>query len=226
VARKLTVIVLLCLLVVSVGVFPAHAKKKKKKPLPPAPIAHTLYLEGTTQMGEQEEFTVPLVRPGVWLQLTKTPGSGEKSHGIPSYSVGPNNDCSGNRYFPVFVGPLTGQVLGDIKVTFEAVSSPQGKAEIRIWRDQTEQLCNELYLEPVGKVIVDLPTSRGPVEAVIPNVDFDAEANWMIQITGIAGSPAGGPTVPPFYARAYYGLETSTVQFSCIPRSGTSCVPE
>ena len=222
--RKLTITALLLALIASVVVAPANAKKKK--PPKPAPIAHTLYLEGTTEMGEQEEFTVPVVRPGVWLQLTKEPGTGEKSHGVPSYSVGPNNDCSGNRYFPVFVGALTGRVLGEVKITFEAVSTPGGKAEVRIWRDQTEQLCNEMYLEPVGKVEVELPTSRGVVEAVIPNVDFEATANWMIQITGVAGSPAGGPTVPPFYARAYYGTETSTVQFSCLPSSGSSCVPE
>lgn len=222
--RKLTVTALLLALIASVIVAPANAKKKK--PPKPAPIAHTLYLEGTTERGEEEEFTVPVVRPGVWLQLTKEPGTGEKSHGIPSYSVGPNNDCSGNRYFPVFVGSLTGRVVGEIKITFEAVSTPGGKAEVRIWRDQTEQLCNEMYLEPVGKVEVELPTSRGVVEAVIPTVDFEATGNLMIQFTGIAGSPTGGPTVPPFYARAYYGTETSTVQFSCIPISGSSCLPE
>ena len=223
--RKLVVLTVLCVLIGCAAV-PAVAAKKKKKPRPPAPVTHTLYLEGTTDLGEQEETTVPLgVRPGVWLQLTKEPGTGEKSHGIPSYSVGPNNQCAGNRYFPVFVGPLTGRVVGDIKVTFEAISTPNGVAEIRIWRDINEQLCNEMYLDPVGKVTVDLPTSQGPIEAVIPGVDFEAAGTWMIQITGVAGAPTA-PTVPPFYARAYYGTEASAVEFSCIPASGTSCVPD
>lgn len=210
---------------------PATAKKKKK-PKPPVPVAQpvptTMYLEGDSDLGEQDAG-VPVAAPDKFLQLTKEPGTGEKSMGIPSYSAGPNNQCAGNAFYPVFVGDLTGTVKGDVKVTFEAVGSPSSKVEVRIWPDMpataAAPVCNENYVEPAGKVEVTLPSSRGPVEAVIPGVDFAATGTVMIQLTGVAGA-ATAPTVPPFYGRAYYGLETTKVEFGCIPAAGAaSCLP-
>lgn len=225
------IVVLGLVTAVAVGALgvPAEAKKKKPKPTPPAPVAvpTTMYMDGTTQAGEQETANAAPARPGTYLTLGKEAGSGEKSHGIPSYSVGPNNRCAGNSLFPVFVGPATGTIRGDVKVTFEAASTPGGKAEVRIWPDLAAQACNDTYPEPAGSVVVDLPTGRGAVEATIPGVDFAAAQGIMIQITGVAGTanpPA--PTIPPFYARAYYGTDASKVEFQCIPAGGaSSCLP-
>lgn len=202
---------------------PAQAKKKKKKAAPPAPIATVLYLEGENSLGEQDGG-VPVAAPGTYLQLVKEPGSGEKSMGIPSYMAGPNNNCGGNSLFPNFLGELSGTITGDVKVSFEAIGSPGSSVEVRIWPDLFAQACNESYIEPAGKVTVTLPSARGLVEAVIPGVNFDAVSGILIQLTGVAGSTAA-PSVPPFYGRAYYGLETTKVEFLCMPASGAaSCI--
>ena len=226
--KRLVVVGLAATLVVGALGMPAQAKKKKPKPpAGPAAVPTVLYMDGTTQMGEQETANVPVVRPASYLKLTAAAGSAEKSHGVPSYSLGPNNNCSGNYLFPVFVGPTAGTIKGDVKVTFVAESTPGGKVEVRIWPDQSGQLCNADYVEPAGKVVVDLPTSKGPVEAVIPGVDITAVGTIMIQITGVAGAvgPPPTPTIPPFYGRVYYGNDASKVEFSCTPAAGAAtCV--
>lgn len=226
--KRIVVSVLAAAVAVGALGLPAQAKKKKK-PAPPAPaaVATTLYMNGTTQVGEQETANAAPARPGTYLTLEKEPGSAERSHGVPSYSVGPNNRCAGNSLFPVFTGPTSGTIRGDVKITFEAMSTPGGKAELRIWPDLSAQACNDEFPEPAGAVVVDLPTGRGAVEATIPGVDFVALQSIMIQITGVAGTanpPA--PTIPPFYARAFYGTDKSKVEFSCIPTGGaSSCLP-
>ncbi len=236
--KKLIVLGILIGLLAGALAAPAMAGKKKKKPkTPPAaaqPVPTTMFLEGTNRFGEQDAG--PLINPGSpvppgqYLKLTKEAGTGEKSMGIPSYSVGPNNRCAGNSLFPVFVGNVTGTVKGDIKVTFEAVGTPGSKAEVRVWPDlpatPSAPICNDAYVEPAGAVVVNIPSSRGAVEAVIPGMDFPATSTILIQLTGVAGSIAGGPTVPPFYARAFYGLETTKVEFPCLPAAGAaSCLP-
>lgn len=208
-------------------VMPAEAAKKKK-PAAPAPVPTVMYLEGSADTGE-EDAGVPVVASGEYLQLTKAPGTGEKSMGIYSYSAGPNNKCAGNSLFPVFQGAFAGTITGDLKVTFEAMGTPGSKVEVRVWPDlgatPEAPICNDAYIEPAGAVEVPLPSSRGPVEAVIPGLNVTAGTNLVIQLTAVAGS-ATAPTVPPFVGRAYYGLDTTKVEFSCLPASGAaSCLP-
>lgn len=235
--KKLIVLGILVGLLAGALAAPATAKKKKpKKPPAPAaqPVPTTMFLEGTAATGEQDAGQpvvsgVPGVPDASYLKLTKEAGSGEKSMGIVSYSAGPNNSCGGNSLFPVFVGELAGQVTGDLKVTFEAVGTPSSQVEVRVWPDlpatPAAPICNDAYVEPAGKVVVDLPSSRGPVEAVIPGVDFTSTGTVMVQLTAIAGAPTA-PSVPPFYGRVYYGLENTKVEFSCLPAAGAaSCLP-
>jgi hypothetical protein len=209
------------------GALAAPALAKKKKPKKVAPVATTMFMDGAGTYGEQEQANQPPAKTGTYLQLAAVAGTAEKSIGIPSYGVGPNNNCAGNSLFPVFAGKVTGTITGDVKVTFEAMASPSAKAEIRIWPDVASQLCNADYIEPAGKVVVDLPSSRGPVTATIPGVNFPATQQVMIQITGVAGSvgPPPSPTAP-FYGRMYYGTDKAKVEFSCLPASGAaSCLP-
>ncbi|MGH9198429.1 MAG: hypothetical protein ACRD1T_22185 [Acidimicrobiia bacterium] len=188
---------------------PAVAKKKKKKP--PEPVATTLFMEGTSNFGEEDQ-----IGNGTYLTLVAEEGSGEKSQGIPNYVGGPNTNCAGNSLFPVFVGTVSGQVVGDMKVTFNAISQG-GKVEVRIWPDINAQACNDAYIPPAASVVVDLPAGEGTVEATIPGVDFEASSLMMIQLTAVIGAP-------PYYARAFYGTADSKVEFSCIPPAGaTSC---
>ena len=213
---------------------PAVAKKKKPKPKPPveapAPVPTVMYLDGESDLGE-EDGGIPVAAPGDYLKLTKEAGTGEKSVTVASYSVGPNNSCAGNNLFPVFVGDLKGTVTGDLKVTFEAVGTPGGKVEVRVWPDlgttPEAPACNDANVPPAGSVVVDIPTSRGAVEAVIPGLSFPAVSTLTIQLTAVAGTAnPPNPTFPPWYARAYYGLDTTKVEFPCLPEAGSaSCLP-
>jgi hypothetical protein len=208
------------------GALAAPAVAKKKKTRKPVAVATALFMDGEGTYGEQEQANQPPAKTGTYLKLTPAAGTAEKSISIPSYGVGPNNNCAGNSLFPVFTGAVTGTVTGDVKVTFEAQATPSAKAEVRIWPDIAAQTCNADYIEPAGKVVVDLPSSKGPVTATIPGVNFAATQQVMIQVTGVAGSvgPPPSPTAP-FYARMYYGTDAAKVEFSCVPTVGSaSCL--
>lgn len=209
--RKLVIVGLIGGLLATTVVMPAHAKKKKAKP-----VAHTLYMEGTTPFGEMEMANVPVARPGGYLQLIPEAGTGEKSMMIPNYVGGPNSECAGNSLMPVFIGEVTGTVVGDMKITFPAMATG-GSVELRVWPDITAQACNDSYIPPAGSVQIDLPSGEGTVEATIEGLKFTPQATMMVQITSL-------PAAPPSYGRAFYGTEASTIEFSCVPAKGsTSC---
>lgn len=205
--RFLSVTLMLALVLGAVAVAPAQAKKKKKKP---APIPTTLFLDGESTFGEQDQLG-----DGTYLKLTAAEGSGEKSMMIPNYAGGPNPNCAGNSLMPVFVGDLSGHVTGDMKVTFNAFSQG-GAVEVRVWPDVSAQACNESYIEPAGAATVDLPAGEGTVEAVIEGLDFEAQSVMMIQITPVIGAP-------PYYARAFYGTADTKVEFECVSAAGAAC---
>lgn len=212
--KRLLVLGLTATLVAGALVMPAEAKRKKKPKPPPAPVATTLFMDGTSNFGEEDQTA-----NGTYLKLQAAEGGGEKSMMIPNYVGGPNTTCAGNSLMPVFVGPLEGRVVGDLKVTFSAMSTPAAKVEVRVWPDVAAQVCNEAYIEPAGSVIVDLPAGEGVVEAVIEGLDFTSAGVIMIQLTAVLAPP-------PSYARAFYGTADSKIEFSCFPASGaTSCIP-
>lgn len=201
------------LIFASLGSTAAVAKKKKKKA---APVATKLFLHGTETIGEIEMPTNLL--DGLFMSMDTTAGSSEKSLAYVNYVAGPNTQCAGNSLFPVWTGKIAGQVTGDIKVTFNSISSP-GKVDIRVWPDVLAQACNESYPEPAGHVTVDLPPGSGTVEAVIPGVNFNATAALMVQITPVLPTEGGTPIL----GRVFYDTEGSFVEFSCIPAAGASC---
>lgn len=186
---------------------PATAKKKKVKPVPT-----TLFLEGTSDFGEEDQTGT-----GAFLKLSPTEGTGEKSMGLVNLVVTPNPKCGGNSLMPNFVGPMAGRVQGDLKITFSAMATVATKTEIRVWPDLAAQACNDDYIEPAGSVVVDLPAGEGSVEATIEGVDFVSTAGMMVQFTTVLGAP-------PSYARIFYGTADSKVEFLCTPASGTSCI--
>lgn len=209
VSKRMIAVALAAGLVAGAMVIPAEAAKKKKA----KPIPTVLFLEGESTFGEEDQLA-----NGTYLKLVPEAGSGEKSHGIPNYTGGPNPNCAGNSLMPVFVGPTAGTIKGDMTVTFDAMSTPAAKVEVRVWPDMAAQACNESYVEPAGAVVVDLPAGSGTVEAKIEGLDFQASSMMMIQITPVIGGA-------PAYARAFYGTETSKVEFQCVPAAGAkSCV--
>lgn len=184
---------------------PAHAKKKKAKP-----VATTLYMEGSNTFGEQDQYG-----DGTFLKLQDEPGTGEKSRGFYNGVASPNPNCGGSSLMPVFVGPLSGTVTGDMTVTFDAMGMG-GKAEIRVWPDMAAGFCNEAYVEPDAMVVVDLPAGPGTIEATLEDVNFQAHSMLMVQVTPILGAP-------PYLARVFYGTEDSKIEFKCVPAKGKTC---
>ena len=208
--RKLVIMAVLTALVASMAAVPAEAAKKKKKKA--KPVATTLFLDGTSNFGEEDQLG-----NGTYLKLQAEEGSGEKSMMIPNYVGGPNTNCAGNSLMPVFIGQTAGTVVGEMKVTFAAAAPPAQKVEVRVWPDLAAQACNEAYVPPAGSVIVDLPAGEGTVEATIENLNFTAIGGLMIQITPVLAAPPG-------YSRAFYGTADTKIEFSCIPASGSSCI--
>jgi hypothetical protein len=206
-SKRLIAVGLAAGLMAGVIAMPAEAAKKKKKPVPT-----TMFLDGTSQWGEEDQ-----IANGTYLKLTGAAGDGEKSMMLPNYVGGPNTECAGNSLMPVFVGGVSGRVVGDLKITFDAMSTPASQVEIRVWPDLSAQACNESYVPPFGTTTVAMPDGSGTVEATIEGLDFTAQAGMMIQITPILGGP-------PAYGRVFYGTDASKIEFSCVPTSGKSCV--
>lgn len=212
--RKFVALALVAALMAAFVAIPAEAAKKKKKKA--KPVATTLFLDGDSAFGEQDAG-VPVAAPGTFHKLVAEAGSSEKSRQVLNYGVGPNTQCAGNSLMPVFVGPFAGTVTGDITVKFEAMSTPGASVEVRIWPDVAAQACNDAYIEPARSAVVALPAGQGMVEAVLSGADFTAAAQLMLQVTPVL--------VPPFIGRMFYGTDASTVELTCIPASGTSCIP-
>ncbi|MGH2747057.1 MAG: hypothetical protein ACRDKB_03915 [Actinomycetota bacterium] len=211
--KRLIVIGLVAGLLAGAVGLPAEAAKKKKKKKP-KPVATTLFMDGANSFGEQDQLI-----DGTFLTLGTAEPSSEKSHGIPNYVAGPNTNCAGNGLVPVFVGDLSGRVVGDMKVTFNAFASG-GSVEIRVWPDVNAQACNDDYVPEAGAVEVPLPSGEGTVEAVIEGLDFTAESVMMIQLTPVIGGA-------PSFARAFYATADSKVEFECFPPKGAkACAPE
>ena len=190
---------------------PAQAKKKAK------PVKVTLYAHGTMPVGEAEAADAI---SGIFMKMDTTePAAGApKTMGVTNGVATPNSNCAGNPFFPVWVGEVAGTIKGDIKFTFDVVSSP-GQVEVRVWPDISASSCNESYPEASGQVIVDLPPGSGTVEAVMKDVNFPAAAKLMVQISPV--QPGAAQTLV-LYDSAEFPAQLS---FTCIPASGSSCTP-
>jgi hypothetical protein len=212
-------ILLAATLVVASLAADAGAKKRAK------PVNTKLYLHGTSAADEMDYGALGDAYP---TMDPKKPAAGEpKSKQITNYVAGPNDQCAGNNLFPVWIGDVKGTVVGKMKLSFTAVSTP-GKVDVRVWPDVASLLCtSDLaetndYPKPAAEVTVDLPPGGGTVKAVTKSVRFRATRSLMVQIT-----PDTGPTghLDPFVARVIYDSPefASSLQFKCIPARGRSC---
>jgi hypothetical protein len=205
---------MVCGLVVG-GIATAEAKKKAK------PVATTLYFHGGTPLGELE---IDQQVGGVWRKMDpiEPTDPAPKSFGLVAAGAAgtgtPNPQCAGSPFFPVWVGAVDGRIVGDLKLSLDMVSAPTGQVEVRAWGYSNSLACNETYVEPDAKVLVDLPAGQGTLVAEMKGVDFIAHGALMVQVTPLLE----GPTA----ARVLYDSTSaiSQVEFSCIPASGTSCV--
>lgn len=215
--RSFIILLVVSLIGGLVGGGAVAAKKKKKKA---KPVKTTLYMHGVETVDE------PNSQPGgAYLKMdTKKPvGETPKSKQITNYVGGPNTTCAGNNLFPVWTGATSGTIKGDMKITFDVVSSPGGQVEVEVWPDVVSQLCDSPslgandYIEPSGQVTVDLPAGPGTVKAVIKGVNFKAIGSMMVQITPILDTP--------FFGRVLYDSAdmNANISFMCIPTKGKRC---
>lgn len=197
--------------------FPATAKEELQKR---KPVKTVLYLEGAMDVAELE---APFLYQA--LSPSEPDGANPRSKTVTSYSWGPNPRCAGQNLAPVFVGELSGTVVGPIEITLHAASTPNATVDLRIWPDVTDQVCDsdvtgELrYPEPGASVTAPLPIGPGVVEVETPPAKFEAEGVLMFQVTPMIDFP--------FIGRVFYdaGSHDSRLEFMCIPPKGaTSCV--
>lgn len=204
--RFLTMLLVLGL-VASALTAPAVAKKKAK------PVPTTFYFHGHSPVGEPDGLDGALAGAVTGtgyatMDTTEPSGPYPKSMTIVSYVGGPNATCGGSFLSPVWIGKMAGTVVGDVTVTFDAISSPGGKADVQLYPDLTAFACD---LTPPAQVRVDLPAGPGQVEAVIEDVKLPVLGSLMVQITPVISSP--------YISRVLYDSPAypSKIEFGCIP---------
>ena len=222
--RKVLIAVLSVGLLAGALTVPALGKKAK-------PVTTTLYFHGASAAGEADSF--PIANDiNLKMDPQEPEGSEPKSKQIVNAVGTPNGRCAGNNFFPLWQGEVAGKVVGDVKVTFGAVSSP-GSVLIRVWPDVFGLMCDSTaagttdYPEPARELVADV-TGAGVFEAVLKGKPFIATANMMVQISPLEQEVAEGETVfPPLVARVLYDSidYPSNIQFKCIPAAGKSCTP-
>lgn len=213
--RRSLVIGLVIALAVGALALPAQAKKAK-------PVSTTLYLHGTTPVGDYAEFAnYANTMSAMPMDTTKPTSPYPKSM---SFSVPVGNDqCTGNPLFPSWEGTgISGKIVGD--VTLDAhFASPPSSATARVWVDTPFSSCTsstagtDAYVEPLQSVDFDVPAGSNEVKIVFKKLNVPVTANIVVEVL---------QTSPAKQGRILYdgsGFE-SNLTFNCIPASGTSCV--
>lgn len=201
----------LAALLLVAGLAPARAAGDSSRPVPT-----TLYLHGDSPSGEADSAPGLIDLTTFQRMDTSAPkGSDSRSKGY----VWSNYRCAGNRLHPVWVGDVSGKIVGDITVTFTSLSVPQS-IDIRIWPDLFAQACNNDYRAPAASATVEVPAGQGEVKVKVPNKGFAAYSGLMFQL-----SPTSVATDTPGFGRVLYDSvdADSRLEFRCIPRRGTSC---
>lgn len=213
--RAVTLVLISGLLLGSVAT--AEAKKKKKKSK--KPVTETLYLHGAETVGE-----IDLINNfgASYNKMTTTEPSetAPRSLQFTTWDGTPWNDCAGSYLLPVWTGNVSGKIVGDIKVTLHTVSGPKA-VTVQVWPDLMTQTCasNDVsegqYPEPAAEMTGNLALGTGVTEFVLEDVNFKAEAFLTMMI--LPQGPAPG--------RVMYDATdfASSVEFSCISKSGKPC---
>lgn len=217
--KKSIVVALVLGLVAGALAAPATAKKKK-----PKPQQVTLYLHGNDDVGELE-----YVNAGDFQKMdTEEPsGSQAKSRFATNYILGPNTECSGNALLPTWRGTLSGNVVGDLKVTLHTVSTPAAQLSVELYADgdggcNSAALGVEEYTPAVAEQVVDVAPGPAVTEVVFEKVKFKTIATLvlMVHIQPVAQNRS------PHQVRLLYdgAAQASMVELTCVPPKGsTTC---
>ena len=184
------------------------------------PTTVKLFLHGTEMLGEID-MANNIGTAYNKMDATEPDGAAPKSWGVSVWGGTPWNDCAGMALLPVWTSGVTGTIKGDIKVTLHSVNGPRA-VEVQIWADIASQQCASndtstgTYPPPNASATVDLAPGLGVTEAVIKGVNFKAHGILMLQIRPVGPNPGR-----ILYDAADYA---SSLEFSCIPASGKSCI--
>ena len=218
--KKMVTLALVAGLVVgSLAVSADAAKKKKKKP---KAVKTTMYMHGTSQLGEQDgaQWLADTLQgaAGAVMQMdgTKPADGTPKSMNVNNPAL--NTQCAGlPAGFPTWQGNVAGKISGDVKLTGHFVSAPGQKVTARIWADTMIFSCNDGYVEPASEVTVDVPAGQGTTEIVFPKVKLAPQMQIMVEIIG--GSATTASRV------LYDSTQAETkLEFSCVPAKGKTCL--
>lgn len=200
---------------------------------PPPPVQHisgwaTFYLHGQSPVDETN--SIPIASSTYETMDTTAPtGSTPDSHEITSYVAGPNTDCAGNNFFPIWMGKLHGRITGPVTVTIDTVSSPAASVEVQLFSDVDGQACGGGVTGsggsapiPIGEATIALPPGPGTVAVTFKNVNALVDHSLMLQVLPTNSGPNN--TVEPMVARALYNATgyASSMKLYCRPNRGTT----
>ena len=211
--RKLIVLAVLTAVTAGMVAFPADAAKKKKV----KPVATTLYMHGTTPLGEADGLAWLGDNTFIMKMDGTEPAGPMKSMAWHAQSVMIWNDqCTGLPVgFPTWIGDLNGQIVGDVTVTLYGMG-PAETITARLWTDVPPFSCNDAYVPPLSEIQVE--SKAGEFEVVFENINVTAASHLLLEFLG--------PT-PSFGRVEYDAANVSTrVEFGCVPPAGAkSCIP-
>jgi hypothetical protein len=212
--RKILTVGLVVGLICGALALPGNAAGRKK--VKPAGVATTLYFHGQYPVGEVEQFT-GIVDNSFMVMDKNAPVDAQAK----SKTIGwADTQCAGNRGFVVWVGHVSGTVIGNLNVTFTAAAAPHD-VDIRVWPDVDQLMCTSTYPSPAAMKTVSLPAGQNEIQVSVPNVSLKVDHSLMIQISP---SPSLGTDSPGLGRIFYDGTDAAShVTFGCIPASGSSC---
>lgn len=183
----------------------------------PEPLHIRMFAHGKVPAGEAQ---VHEAMSGSYMTMDRKAPTAATPKSIAFINAGPASPeprCAGSPFFPVWVGEVGGHIKGKAVFEFYVVSSPGGKARVRVWPDMTTFGCEEEYPEPSAMTVVELPTGSGKVSAVMRDVNFEAATSVMVQVNPLTSGAS--------QARLLYdarGAPTSFT-FDCTPLWGETC---
>lgn len=222
-------------LVVTSLTAPAMAKKRKPKPPAPIPVATSLFLHGSQALGELDAVENRV--DGRWMVMdgTKPRGGQSKSMFVTNYAVGPNTNCNANRLVPTWVAEMSGEVVGDVKITLRAAAMP-AIIRVSLTPDVVGSQCNDRRVEPAATIDVEVPAGDQTIEVIFPGVRFSVTRNLALMLSNVNYLPLPDPPPPvpclscrttPNQVRLFYDSrsDAAKMEFGCFPASGaTSCL--